>query len=108
MAAPTVRIGRLALIDLEANRAGSPFADRGPEFVDVHRHDFRLKPDSPALAIGFKPFDFTKAGVYGDPSWIKEARSPCHQRSSPQPPPLAISRGRFTSVMPKGVEHISR
>ena len=27
------------------------------------RFDFRLKPDSPAFALGFQPFDYTRAGV---------------------------------------------
>ncbi len=46
-----------------------------PLFVDPQNLDFHLKPDSPALKLGFKPFDYTKAGVYGDPEWIKKANS---------------------------------
>ena len=46
-----------------------------PMFVDPQNFDFHLKPDSPALKLGFKPFDYTKAGVYGDPEWIKKANS---------------------------------
>ena len=34
---------------------GSRIAD--PQFVDPDRYDFRLKPTSPALKLGFKPFD---------------------------------------------------
>jgi len=44
-----------------------------PGFADTKNLDFRLKPDSPALKIGFEPFDYTKAGVYGDPAWIAKA-----------------------------------
>jgi hypothetical protein len=32
-----------------------------------------LKEGSPDLKLGFKTFDYTKAGVYGDPPWIKKA-----------------------------------
>jgi hypothetical protein len=45
-----------------------------PMFVDAENHDFRLKPDSPALEIGFEPFDYTKAGVYGNKKWVELAR----------------------------------
>ena len=38
----------------------SLFAD--PQFVDPDKRDFRLKPTSPALALGFKPFDLSTVG----------------------------------------------
>jgi len=33
-----------------------------PGFVDAANDDFHLKADSPALKVGFKPFDYTRAG----------------------------------------------
>lgn len=44
-----------------------------PMFVDPDQHDYHLKPGSPALEIGFKPFDYSQAGVYGAADWIKKA-----------------------------------
>jgi hypothetical protein len=44
-----------------------------PLFKDPGSRDFRLKRGSPAAAIGFKPFDFSLAGVYGDRAWRRRA-----------------------------------
>lgn len=43
--------------------AHSQIAD--PGFVAPEKGDFRLRPDSPALKLGFKPFDPSKAGRRG-------------------------------------------
>ena len=40
---------------------GGVFAD--PLFVNASAFDFRLNPDSPALKLGFKPFDPSRAGA---------------------------------------------
>ncbi|MCC7493456.1 MAG: right-handed parallel beta-helix repeat-containing protein [Fimbriimonadaceae bacterium] len=45
--------------------AGSRLAN--PLFRDAARHDYRLQPDSPALALGHQPIDLTAAGVYESP-----------------------------------------
>ncbi len=41
-----------------------------PQFVDLANDDFRLKPTSPAITkLGFKPFDTSPCGLYGDKAW---------------------------------------
>ncbi len=51
--------------------AGSRIVD--PLFVDAEHGDFHLKPNSPALAMGFEPFDYTQCGVHGDEAWKQKA-----------------------------------
>ncbi len=65
---------------------GTIIAD--PMLVDAKNYDFRLKPNSPALKVGFKPFDYSKAGVYGDPAWIKKAKDVTYPplENAPDPP----------------------
>jgi hypothetical protein len=45
-----------------------------PLFVNPEKFDFRFKNTSVAKKIGFKPFDYSKAGVYGNDKWIKKAQ----------------------------------
>jgi len=63
-----------------------------PLFVNAKNYDFCLKPSSPAVKLGFKPFDYTKAGVYGEPTWIKKAGSATFPplEIAPDPPPVSI------------------
>ena len=41
-----------------------------PLFEDLEGRDFALRPESPALALGFRPIDTSLAGLYGDPEWV--------------------------------------
>ena len=47
-----------------------------PGFVDQSALDFRFKNQKAIKKIGFIPFDYTKAGVYGDKAWKEKARMP--------------------------------
>ena len=72
---------------------GSIIAD--PKFVDPVHYDFHLRPDSPASQIGFHPFDYSRAGVYGDRAWIAQAKDFQFAEvefapEPPSPPPLAV------------------
>jgi parallel beta-helix repeat protein len=52
---------------------GSMIAD--PLFADPANGDFSLPYDSPAITVGFQPFDYSLAGVYGDSAWKELASS---------------------------------
>jgi hypothetical protein len=46
-----------------------------PRFADAAALDFTLDPDSPALALGFEPWDWRAEGLYGDPAWVEAPAS---------------------------------
>lgn len=72
--------------------AHSRIAD--PLFVDPAQDDFRLRPGSPALALGFVPFDVSTAGLTGEPEWVAKPKAiPRVRRKLPAAeaaPPVAI------------------
>jgi len=79
---------------------GTIIAD--PMFVDADNYDFRLKPDSPAFKVGFKPFDYTKAGVYGDPTWINKAKNITFPPLEVAPDPPLVSINDDFEALPLG------
>ncbi len=58
-----------------------------PLFADPEHGDFRLRPGSPAAKISFQPFDYAKAGVYGDKSWRRLAEAAKYSPIVFAPPP---------------------
>ncbi|MFA6564410.1 MAG: right-handed parallel beta-helix repeat-containing protein [Verrucomicrobiia bacterium] len=76
---------------------GSLLAD--PKFVNAAARDYRLRPDSPALKVGFKPINLSSVGNYASPerrTWprpeMKVLREPADYRPArslaPQQPAL--------------------
>jgi aspartate 4-decarboxylase len=55
------------------DKEGSVIAD--PKFVDPGKRDFRFASDAVIKQTGFQPFDYSQAGVYGDPVWIDLAKA---------------------------------
>jgi len=45
-----------------------------PMFVNADEYDFHFKKLSTVTKIGFVPFEYTRAGVYGTEEWLNKAR----------------------------------
>jgi hypothetical protein len=62
-----------------------------PQFLDPTHHDFRLKPESPALAMAFQPLALDQVGLTGDAEWVARPkrlkRQPLPTLPPPPPPP---------------------
>lgn len=71
--------------------ANSIVAD--PGFVNARGFDFRLKPDSPALKLGFKPIDLSAVGLQGPPAWQQLPLKVTHRTVEQAPPPDPTSAG---------------
>jgi len=45
-----------------------------PLFVGAEKYDFRLKPDSPALKLGFQPIVLSNVGLIGPREWVNQPK----------------------------------
>lgn len=69
------RIGKHSFAEWKAlKEKHSVMAD--PLFVDAAKDDYRFRSTEAIQAIGFKPWDYTQAGVYGSEEWKAKARMP--------------------------------
>jgi hypothetical protein len=105
---PVTFVGKtLAEWQAAGHEAGSIVAD--PKFRDAQTDDFRLAADSPALALGFRPFDPSEAGVTGDAAWRAKAVEAKYRplEVAPEPPSIPVSEDYEASEVgqaPSGAE----
>ncbi|MBI3945778.1 MAG: right-handed parallel beta-helix repeat-containing protein [Armatimonadetes bacterium] len=66
--------GNLALAEWQASGQDPHSLVADPRFMDPRRLDFRLRPDSPALPLGFRPMDVGACGLVGPREWVERPR----------------------------------
>ncbi len=101
--ADAVTFNGLSFEDWKKTGHGEGDVIEDPLFVDPEHGDFHFKPGSPYEKIGFKPFDYTKAGVNASGYWRKMAngfvmfrhREPVKLTPPPPPRPFEILDGGF-------------
>ncbi|HQH51754.1 MAG TPA: right-handed parallel beta-helix repeat-containing protein [Candidatus Hydrogenedentes bacterium] len=72
-----------------------------PLFENPQALDFHLKPDSPALGIGFEPIDTSGIGLYGDEAWVEAPKRVEHPPSElPAPFEPKFVRDDFEDTPP--------
>lgn len=88
---------------------GSRLAD--PGFVDPAAGDYRLRPDSPALKLGFQPIDLSGVGNYASPdrrTWprpeVRLVREPADYRPATELAPQQPERRDYEKVEPGATE----
>ncbi|NOY81127.1 MAG: right-handed parallel beta-helix repeat-containing protein [Kiritimatiellaeota bacterium] len=80
-------------------KTGQDAASRiaNPGFLDAAKRDLRLRPNSPAQALGIDAPDPAQAGLYGPTEWTRRATALQHRTLDPEmrpprTPPLSIQR----------------
>jgi hypothetical protein len=88
--APTLAGRTFEAWQAEGHDRGGRVAD--PLFVDPAARDFRLRPASPALALGFVPVDVSAAGLYGAREWVRLPQTVRHRsRETAVAPPVSLA-----------------
>jgi len=64
-----IRFGKLSFAEWQKSGKDLHSIIADPGFTDPENFDFRLKRLSVARKIGFVPFDYSRAGVYGSDEW---------------------------------------
>jgi hypothetical protein len=73
-----------------------------PLFVNAEAGDFHLKPDSPAVKLGFAPIDVTLVGLYGEPEWVDKPKGIPRELFTPPKPPQPVTIGDGFEETPVG------
>ena len=68
-----IRFGKLSFIDWQKSGKDVHSFVANPDFTDPLAFDFSIKNKGVLQKIGFKVFDYSLAGVYGDDNWKKLA-----------------------------------
>ncbi len=69
-----VRFDQLSFKEWQASGKDHNSIIANPEFANPEAFDFRIKNKAMMKKIGFKPFDYSQAGVYGTEVWKALAR----------------------------------
>ncbi|OGV68834.1 MAG: hypothetical protein A3K19_01755 [Lentisphaerae bacterium RIFOXYB12_FULL_65_16] len=79
-----------------------------PLFVDPQHGDFRFRPGSPALTLGFQPIDISQAGLTGAKAWTDRPKRLTYTYtgipSKIEAPPLQLDDGFELSLVGAGPE----
>jgi parallel beta-helix repeat protein len=96
---PDIELAGMSFAEWQAAGRDQPSLVADPKFVDAAKRDFRLKPDSPALKLGFQPIYTSKVGLYGEPEWVKKPQQVARKAiEMPLPtPPKPIDEGFETT-----------